>query len=145
MPLTLENDLAHKIIGFSIDIHKTLGPGLDPAIYSSCLKRELENNGYSFTEDLSTDVEFKDLVFENALQADLLVEGCVAILVDKAENLSETRVQNLLKILRDHQLKLGLIINFNAALLKNGIRRVTNHKLVGELTDGYEAHSEARD
>lgn len=145
MPLAIENDLAHKIIGFSIEIHKTLGPGLEPAIYRSCLINELQNNNIRFEEDLSASVEYKNLVFENALQADLLVEGCLAILVDKAEILSETRVQNLLKILRDHQLKLGLIINFNAALLKNGIRRVTNHKLVGELIEGYEAQNQLRE
>lgn len=128
MPLTEENELAHRIIGFSIEIHKSLGPGLDKSIYRECLKNEMKLNGMGLEEDLSIDMQFKNLLFENAIMADFLVSGSVLLMVDDSEQVPESRVIQMLKMLRELNINLGLIINFNANLMRKGIRRVTQHK-----------------
>ena len=134
MSLTLENDLAHRIIGYAIDIHKVLGPGLDPKIYLECLEYELESSDIFIKKNIQFSANYKELHFPNALQIDLLADNKVAVIFESTERISDYQIQKLLKLLKIEQLKLGLIINFNTVLLKDGIRRVTNHKLIESLS-----------
>ncbi|MCC7297370.1 MAG: GxxExxY protein [Bacteroidia bacterium] len=138
MPLSVENNLAHKTIGLAIEIHKSLGPGLDHNIYADCLRMELQNNSVAFREKDCHAAQYKNLEFNNALCCDFLLEETVAVIIDKSDSLQEFRVQNMIKFLRQKNLKLGLVINFNTSLLKNGIRRVTNQKML----EGYNLNAD---
>lgn len=133
MPLSKENDLAHKLIGIAIEIHKTLGPGLNPEVYQKCLMFEFENHGLSVVQNQSSPVQYKDLVFDNAIECTYIIDDAVAIMIDSSDSVQEYRVFNMVRYLKQENLKLGLIVNFNASLMKNGIRRVTNHKLLEEI------------
>lgn len=124
MPISEENDIAHRIIGFSIDIHKTLGPGLDRSIYIQCLKAEMANHQIDYSENVAVNSVYGNLIFENALLADFMIRNSVLLMIDDSEQMPEYKVAHMIKMLKVLDLKLGLIINFNNHLLRKGIRRV---------------------
>ncbi|MFM1795130.1 MAG: hypothetical protein RL642_1515 [Bacteroidota bacterium] len=135
--LNTENEIAHALIGMAIEIHKSIGPGLDKQIYLDCLKSELSNAEYPYSENETSRIEYKSLEFPNALKVDFVILNSVALVVDCSETLQDYTTLNLVKFLKAKRLKLGLVINFNSGLLKNGIRRITNHKLLEELDPTY--------
>jgi GxxExxY protein len=130
VPLTIENELAHKIIGFAIEIHKALGPGLKSEAYTRCLQYELDNAAIAYELSKSVTVMYKSLALEVGFDIDLLVENKVAVIIENSDSVAEYHVQKLLRLLKFSDIKLGLLINFNSTLLKDGIRRVTNNKLI---------------
>lgn len=138
MPLSSENDLAHKLIGIAIEIHKNLGPGLNPEIYKQCLVYEFEELGYGVAENASISVQYKGKTFEDALKCDFVINDQVGLMLDPSDSIQEYKVFNMIRFLKETQLKLGLVINFNASLMKNGIRRVTNHKLLESISSTME-------
>jgi len=121
-----ENELAHAIIGIAIDIHKTLGPGLEKDTYLECLTHELTQLNYQIQRDVKRDLFYKNLKLSQAIHIDLLVNDILVVEIETVETVSELEIQKLLKILKNGNHKLGLVINFNSTLLKNGIRRVSN-------------------
>ncbi len=125
-----EEELAHLIIGKAIDIHKTLGPGLDKQVYIDCLKYELESDGLMFEQNKSVNIQYKSISIDNVYTLDFVISNQVVIEVATITDISEVEIQRLLKMIRVNDYKLGLIINFNSTLLKNGIRRVSNNKIV---------------
>jgi GxxExxY protein len=125
-----EEELAHLIIGKAIDIHKTLGPGLDKQVYSDCLKYELESDGLNFEQNKSVNIQYKSISIDNVYTLDFVISNQVVIEVETITDISEVEIQRLLKMIRVNDYKLGLIINFNSTLLKNGIRRVSNNKTI---------------
>ncbi len=125
-----EEELAHLIIGKAIDIHKTLGPGLDKHVYIDCLKYELESDGLNFEQNKSVNIQYKSISIENVYTLDFVISNQVVIAVETITDISEVEIQRLLKMIRVNDYKLGLIINFNSTLLKNGIRRVSNNKTI---------------
>lgn len=138
MPLSIENELAHRIIGFAIEIHKSLGPGLQPEVYRKCLLYELEAAGIPSESMKHIPVHYKTLSLDVGFVIDILADQRVVILIESAENIAEFHVQKLLRFLRYGNYKLGLLINFNSTLLKDGIRRVTNNKLIEKEMEGSE-------
>lgn len=143
--LNTENEIAHALIGIAIEIHKTIGPGLDKQVYLDCLNSEFGNVSYSYTENETAKVEYKSLVFPDALKVDFVIADSVALVIDCSETLQDYTTLNLVKFLKAKRLKLGLVINFNSGLLKNGIRRITNHKLLEELDPTYGQEGNVRD
>jgi GxxExxY protein len=125
-----ENDLAHRIIGFAIEIHKALGPGLQKSAYRECLEYELTNHDLAVEKNKPMPVNYKDLQLDYGYQLDLLVDHKVVVEVMTCDQISDQDVQRLLRFLKLGDYKLGLIINFNSSLLKNGIRRVNNMRNV---------------
>jgi len=125
-----EEELAHLIIGKAIDIHKTLGPGLDKQVYIDCLKYELESDGLNFEQNKSVNIQYKSISIDNVYTLDFVISNQVVIEVETITDISEVEIQRLLKMIRVNDYKLGLIINFNSTLLKNGIRRVSNNKTI---------------
>jgi GxxExxY protein len=123
-----ENDLAHIVIGMSIDIHKTLGPGLDHDSYIECLMYELEQHGISAIAKVEKDAFYKNLKLNKGYTIDLLIDQSLVVEVETSENITDMQIQKTLKILKLGGYKLGLVINFNSTLLKNGIRRISNIK-----------------
>lgn len=125
-----EEELAHLIIGKSIEIHKHIGPGLDKSCYLECMKWELEQEGISFHADVELDIRYKGQILEKTNTIDFIIGETVIFNLVAAEEIPEAEVQRTLKLVRLNDYRLGLVINFHSTLLKNGIRRVSNNKSV---------------
>ena len=123
-----EEELAHLIIGKSIEIHKHIGPGLDKSCYLECMKWEFEQEGIQFQSDVELDVIYKGQILEKTNSIDFIVGDSVIFNVVAVDNIPESEVQLTLKLVRNNDYRLGLVINFHSTLLKNGIRRVSNNK-----------------
>ena len=124
--ITDENELAHAVIGIAIEIHKTIGPGLNNETYLECLMYELNQQNFQIQTDVNRDLFYKNLKLSQGIHIDLLINDVLVVEVETSETVTELQIQKLLKVLKNSNYKLGLVINFNSTLLKNGIRRVSN-------------------
>ena len=117
------NEITDAIIGAAIEVHRRLGPGLLESAYQRCLARELELQSIPFTKEVDLPVHYKGEQLDCGYRIDLLVAGQVVIEVKSVEKLDPIHEAQLLTYLRLGGWKVGLLINFNVALLKNGIKR----------------------
>jgi GxxExxY protein len=122
-----ENDLAHEVIGSAIEVHRALGPGLLESAYQNCLVHELGLRGLSVETEVMIPIEYKGLLVGEAYRADLLIENKLIVELKSVESVSDVHKAQLLTYLRLTQRKLGLMINFNTALVKDGILRIVNN------------------
>jgi GxxExxY protein len=123
----IENELSRIIIGTSIEIHKELGPGLLESIYEEILYYELDQKGLHVQRQLSVPLKYKDMRFDTAFRLDLLVNNRVVIELKSVEKLAPVHYAQLLSYLKLADKKLGLLMNFNTKLLKDGIHRIVNN------------------
>ncbi|MFZ0282154.1 MAG: GxxExxY protein [Bacteroidales bacterium] len=121
-----ENEISRKIIGLAIEIHHCLGPGLLESSFKECLYYRLKNEGYSVEKEKSMPLIYKDVKLDCGYRIDLLVEGKVVIEIKSLEALNEVHFAQTLTYMKLGNYKLGLLINFNVAQLKNGIKRIVN-------------------
>ncbi len=121
-----ENEISYQIIGASIELHKTLGPGLLESVYEEALALELEERGLRVQNQLAVPMNYKSLTFDKGFRLDLLVEDKVIIEVKSVEQLAPVHYAQLLTYLRLADKKLGLLINFNSKILKSDIHRIVN-------------------
>jgi GxxExxY protein len=121
-----ENGLAHEVIGSAIEVHRELGPGLLESAYQSCLVHELDLRGLSVATEVTIPIEYKGLLVGTAYRADLLVDNKLIVELKSTEKITDIHKAQLLTYLRLTQRKPGLLINFNTALVKDGIFRVVN-------------------
>lgn len=121
-----ENELSHAVIGAAIEVHRILGPGLLEGVYDDALCHELHLRGLSFQRQQRVPLRYKGVKLGTDLRYDLQVENKLLIEVKAKEALSLTDRPQLLTYLRLLDLRLGLLINFHAPYLKNGIHRVVN-------------------
>ena len=119
-----ENEISNKIIQSAIEVHRHLGPGLLESAYEEWLCYELSRMGLSFKRQQSLPVEYKGIKLDCGYRLDLVVEEKVIVEVKSVEKLLPIHQAQLLTYLRLSELKLGLLINFNSALLKDGIKRM---------------------
>lgn len=124
-----ENDLAYKIIGISIDIHNTLGPGLLESAYQECLFYKLRKEGLKVEKEKAMPLIYEDVKLDCGYRIDLLVENRLVIEVKSVEALNDIHLAQTLTYLKLGNYKLGLLINFNTVLLKSGIKRIINGNL----------------
>lgn len=122
----IHEDLTHRIIAAAIEVHRHLGPGLLESAYEECLCHELELNGIRFERQKPVPLSYKNLKLNNSYRIDLLVEGAVIVEIKTVEKLLPVHEAQLLTYLRLSGTKLGLLINFNAALIKDGIKRLAS-------------------
>ncbi len=122
-----ENELSRIIIGAAIEVHKALGPGLLESSYEACLRRELAQRGLEVKQQVGLPLVYKDVVCDIGYRIDLLVENKVIIEIKSVECLTDVHFAQILTYLKLRQCKLGLLINFNVAQLKAGLKRVVNH------------------
>ena len=122
-----ENEVSSKIIGAAIEVHRTLGPGLLESVYQQCLERELKLQNIAVASEIPIAAEYKDLKFDVAYRADLVVADKVIIEMKVVERLLSVHEAQLLSYLRLMNKRLGLLINFNSPVLKDGIKRVVNN------------------
>ena len=121
-----ENVLSKAIIGMAIEIHSSLGPGLLESSYKECLYYRLNMEGLMVEKEKPMPLIFKNVKLECGYRIDLLVENKVVIEIKSVEALNEVHVAQILTYMRLGKYKLGLLINFNVAKLKDGIKRVVN-------------------
>ncbi len=117
------NQLTSEIIGIAINIHRALGPGLLESAYEECLASELKNAGLKIERQKPVPVYYKDIKLKCGYRIDLLVEDMVVIELKSVDLLSPIHNAQMLTYLKFSNKKIGLLINFNVTLLKNGIKR----------------------
>jgi len=117
------NQISHSVIGAAIEVHRALGPGLLESAYQECLAREFESRGIQFERERPLPLEYKDIRLDCGYRPDFLVAGLVVVEVKAIEALAPIHEAQLLTYLRIGGWKVGLLINFNVLVLKDGICR----------------------
>jgi GxxExxY protein len=121
-----ENELSTIIIGCAIEVHRKLGAGLLEKAYQECLCYELLQKGLNIKKELILPITYKELKIDNGYRIDILVEDKVVIELKTVEELHNAHFAQVLTYLKFGNYKLGLLFNFNEAILKNGIKRIIN-------------------
>ena len=122
----IENEISNKVIGLAIEVHRSLGPGLLESAYRECLFHELINSGMLVEKEKPMPIVYKDVKLDHGYRMDLLVENRVVIETKTVEFFTDVHFAQVLTYLRLGNFRLGLLINFQVALLKNGIKRIIN-------------------
>ena len=137
MPRTL-NDTAREIVDAAFKIHVALGPGLLESVYQAVLTRDLERRGLIVASSRTVPFSYEGMHFNNGLLVDLLVDEQVVVELKSIEKLAPVHHKQVLTYLRLLDLRLGLLINFGAGTLKEGLHRIVNNFVDeprGEETD----------
>src|SRR5699024_10181698 len=122
-----ENEISYKIIGASIEIHKTLGPGLLESAYEAALAFDLKELGLNIKRQVPMPMVYKEVKQDIGYRLDLLVENKVIIEIKSLEKLAPVHYAQTLTYLKLSEKKLALLINFNTKILKDGIHRIVNN------------------
>ena len=120
------NELSSRIIKAAIEIHRELGPGLLEGVYELCLAQVLREMDLRVDQQVPVPITFRGKDLGASLRLDVIVESLVIVEVKAVEALHDNHMAQLLTYLKLTGCKLGLLINFNEVLLKNGLRRVVN-------------------
>ena len=123
----IENEIATKVINILIKIHRKLGPGLLESVYEEVICYELRKNGISYHRQKNINVIYEDAKLDIGFRCDIIVENKVIIEIKSVEYIAPVHPKILLTYLRLTELRLGLLANFNVALMKDGITRVVNN------------------
>ena len=121
-----ENELSYKVIGIALELHKNLGPGLLESTYECALKYDLEGAGLNVIQQVPMPFIYKEIKMDVGYRLDLVVEDKLILEIKSIENLAPVHFAQLLTYLKLSDKKLGLLINFNTKLLKDGIHRIVN-------------------
>ena len=121
-----ENSIATLVVDAAFKIHKSLGPGLLESVYQATLSYELEKRGLNVRQQVGLPVYYETLKLEIGYRVDLIVADKVIIEIKSVEALAPVHRKQVETYLRLMDLRLGLLINFNVELIKNGIQRVVN-------------------
>jgi GxxExxY protein len=122
-----ENFISEKVIGCAIEVHKVLGPGLLESAYVECLAFELTRCDLSIERQKVIPLVYKDVKLDCGYRADLIIENKVIIEAKAVQALNDLHFAQLLTYLKLTECRLGLLINFNALRLKDGLKRVANN------------------
>lgn len=122
-----ENEISGMVIEKSYEIHVSLGPGLLESVYEKILFDELTNEGLKVTCQQPIPVFWKEKKINLGFRADLIVESKVVVEIKSIERIAPVHPKQLLTYLKLTSCKLGLLINFNEVLVKNGITRIVNN------------------
>lgn len=117
------NELTHEIVGAAIEVHRYLGPGLLESAYQECLCHELRLRGVDFRRELNLPLNYKGIKLDCGYRVDVLVADLVLVELKAIQILTAVHEAQLLTYLRLGGWKVGLLINFNVPVLKDGIRR----------------------
>jgi GxxExxY protein len=117
------NQVTERIIGCAIEVHKQLGPGLLESAYEECLAFELENAGLIIERQKPIPVVYKKIKLDCGYRIDILVENLIVIELKTAEEFNPVYEAQILTYLKFSEKRIGLLINFNVKLLKDGLKR----------------------
>lgn len=118
--------LSGKIIGCAMNVHRELGPGLLENAYEECLAYELGHEGLDFERQKALPFVYQEVKMDAGYRVDLLVENKIIVELKAVETLNDVHTAQVLTYLKLSGCRLGLLMNFNVSLLKNGIRRLAN-------------------
>jgi GxxExxY protein len=121
-----ENEIAKIIVDAALQIHRETGPGLLESVYEIILADELERRGLDVKRQIAIPVVFKGRTLDEGFRADLVVNNIVIVELKSVESVKDVHKKQLLTYLKLSGMKLGLLVNFGEALIKNGITRVVN-------------------
>jgi GxxExxY protein len=116
-------EITEKIIGAAIEVHKHLGPGMLESAYEECLAYELNKQGLEVERQKPVPIHYKEILLDYEYRIDLLVENKVIVELKSVDSLSSIHEAQILTYMKFAQKEVGLLINFNVTVLKNGIKR----------------------
>lgn len=119
-------ELTNIVIGMSIDVHSASGPGLLESVYQECLYYKLNEAGLKVEKEKPIPVVFENVKLDCGFRLDLLIEDSLVIECKSVKSLEDIHLAQMLTYLKLGNFKLGLLMNFNVLLLKDGIKRVRN-------------------
>lgn len=117
------NEITQKIIGCAIEVHKKLGPGLLESAYEECLSYELAKSGLNIKRQQPTPVVYKEIKLDYGYRIDILVENAVVVELKVVDEFNPVHEAQILTYMKFSNKSLGLLINFNVTVLRNGIKR----------------------
>ena len=122
-----ENEISNKVIGIAIEVHQSLDPGLLESAYKECLNYKLNKSGLFVEKEKAMPLIYEEVKLECGYRIDILVERKVVLELKSVDELNDVHLAQTLTYMKLGNYKLGLLINFNVTLLKNGIRRIVNN------------------
>ncbi len=125
LPSELE-ELATAVVDTAVRLHVALGPGLLESVYGVLLEKKLREQGYTVEREKAVPITFEGIHFEVGFRADLIINGTLIVELKSVEKLSPAHTKQLLTYLKLTNARLGILINFGEAHIRNGIRRVIN-------------------
>lgn len=124
-----ENDIGRVIVDCAVQLHMALGPGLLESVYETLLAHRLQQAGLKVARQVSIPIMFDGIQFEEGFRADLVVEDKVIVELKSVEALNKAHKKQVLTYLKLTSLKLGFLLNFGEAVMKDGIHRIINGKI----------------
>lgn len=121
-----ENEIGEIVVDAAVAVHKELGPGLLETVYEVVMAHELEKRGLTVSRQVIVPIQCRGIKFEEGFRADLIIENKVIIELKSVEAISKAHKKQVLTYLRLTGCKLGYLLNFGEALMKNGIIRIIN-------------------
>lgn len=121
------HDITYEIINCAYEVHNYLGPGLLESVYQKALVHELKLRGFKVSYEVPVDIDYKGINVGDNLRLDILVDDEVVVELKSVENVQPVHKKQLLTYLKLLDLHVGLLINFNVALLREGITRIVNN------------------
>ncbi len=122
-----ENEISKIVFESGLKIHRKLGVGLFETIYEECLFYELQKAGLVVERQKFLNIQYEELLLERAFKMDLLIENKVVLEIKSVESLNNYHALQLKNYLRIGNFKLGMLLNFNSQLFKNGVKRIANN------------------
>lgn len=123
----IENQLSRIVVDLALRVHKKLGPGLLESAYQECLYYELKKAGLEVVKQKGLPLIYDDVKLDIGYRIDIMVENKLIVEIKSVENLNNIHLAQVVTYLKLSDCKLGLLMNFNVNLLKDGIRRVVNN------------------
>jgi len=120
------NELSYSVVGAAMKVHRELGPGLLEKAYQECLCYEIAQLGLCVEKEVAMPLKYRGVKLECGFRMDLLVEKRLVVETKSVSELNEIHFAQLLSYLKQGDFRMGLLINFNTLILKNGVRRVVN-------------------
>ncbi|NLR82834.1 GxxExxY protein [Chitinophaga eiseniae] len=121
-----ENEISREIVDACFQIHTRYGPGLFESVYEELLSYELRKRNLGVKRQEGVKLVHEDIILDKAFRVDLIIENKVIIEIKSVEELKDMHYKQLFTYLKLTNLKLGLLVNFNVALIKTGIHRIVN-------------------
>jgi GxxExxY protein len=121
-----ENEIGTAVVEASIRIHRELGPGLLESVYEIVLAHDLKERGFKVERQVTVPLKYRGLEFDVAFKTDLVVNDLVIVELKSVEAINNAHLKQLQTYLKLMNLRLGYLLNFGEALMKDGIRRVAN-------------------
>lgn len=121
-----EQEIGTIVVDCAVKLHKALGPGLLESVYEILLAHKLEERGLKVKRQVSIPVVYEGITFDEGFRADIVVEDCVILELKSVEKLSKAHYKQVLTYLKLTGFKLGYLLNFGEALMKDGISKILN-------------------